>query len=415
MNPNPKNYRSAALKWFIPVAAELLLTAACSAQQYDLLLRGGHVIDPRNRIDAPRDVAVADGQIAAVASAIPPDQARQVIDVRGLHVAPGFIDLHAHVALRPTAILADRSLKAGVTTVVSAGDAGWRTFNELRKIAIEPSKTRVLVFLNISGGGMVADNDLEDMLPAVVADFIGKNRDVVVGIKTAHWRRPTWESVDRAIEAGRLAAGPVMIDFGTFFPTWRPFEELVGQRMRPGDIYTHLYLSAVPMLDQDNRLRPYLREAQQRGVIFDLGHGKGSFAYWQAVPATRDGFWPNTISTDSHTGSVNSGMKDMANVMSKILNLGLPLAEVIARATWAPAQAIRRPELGHLTVGVGADVAVFRLRRGQFGFYDVQGGRMTGDRKIECELTLRDGFVVWDLNGISMRPWEDNPRDAPYK
>lgn len=277
---------------------------------------------------------------------------------------------------------------------------------------INPSQTRVLAFLNIVGTGMGRNQqDLGDMEPAVTAKFVRAHARYIVGIKTAHSSSPTWEVVDRALAAARLADVPLMVDFGTFYRQ-RPFEELVGQRLRPGDIYTHTYLPSVPMLDEQGRLRPYLLEAQRRGVIFDAGHGQGSFSYRQAVPATRDGFWPNSISTDPHGGSMNRGMKDMAHVMSKFLNLGLPLPEVIARSTWAPAEIIRRPALGHLSVGAEADVTVFAVRRGKFGFYDVLGGRVSGDKKIECELTLREGEVVWDLNGISMDAWEKIPVGA---
>jgi len=403
--------------WPLAFAAAVLGAATAVAQPYDLLLKGGHVIDAKNNLDAPRDVAIAGRRVVAVSASIAPDQAKQVVDVSGLYVAPGFIDLHAHVYTsgRDNGVWADSSLRAGVTTVVSAGDAGWRNFDDFKKTIILRSQTRVLAFLNIAGGGMGgAENKLEDLSPQATADFIAKNRDLIVGIKTAHWRFPTWDTVELSLEAGRLADVPIMVDFGTFFPQSRPFEELVGKRLRPGDIYTHLYLPAVPMLDAEGRLRPYLLEAQRRGVIFDAGHGKGSFAYWQAVPATRDGFWPNTISTDVHKGSANAGMKDMANVMSKFLNLGLPLPEVIARSTWAPAQAIRRPALGHLSVGTGADIAVFGVRTGKFGFFDVHGGARSGDRLIEVELTLRDGAVVWDLNARSMPPWQSISKDPPY-
>lgn len=402
------------------------MAVALPAQEYDLLLKGGHLIDPKNQIDAPRDIALAGGRVAAVSANLDRGRAREVIDVSGLYVAPGFIDLHAHVftgfdskmvtggGLK--SMWADGfTLRAGVTTAVDAGSSGWRNFPAFRETIIERSVTRVLAFLSIVGhGNNRTQQDLTDMDPRLTADHILRHRDVLVGVKTAHWRAPTWDAVQRALEAGRLAEVPIMVDFGTFFPQ-RPFEELVGKVLRPGDIYTHLYLPAVPMLDERGRLRPYLLEAQRRGVIFDAGHGQGSFAYRLAVPATRDGFWPNSISTDIHAGNINRGMKDMANVMSKFLNLGLPLPEVVARSTWAPARIISREDLGHLSVGAGADIAVFGVRTGKFGFYDIYGGRASGDRKIECELTLRDGAVVWDLNGISMDPWESLPPDAPYR
>lgn len=396
-------------------------------QPYDILLKGGHLLDAKNQIDALQDVAIARGRVAAVAANIAPDQARKVIDVTGLYVAPGFIDLHTHVftGIEPRntigggvhSMWADGfTLRAGVTTAVDAGSSGWRNFPAFQQYIIKPSQTRILAFLNIVGYGMSRNQqDLGDVDPAVTAQFIREHRRVIVGVKTAHWRYPTWDIVERALEAGRLADVPIMVDFGTFYPLQRPYEELVGKILRPGDIYTHVFLPSVPMLDSQGRVRPYLLEAQRRGVIFDAGHGAGSFSYRQAVPATRDGFWPNSISTDLHAGNINRGMKDMANVMSKFLNLGLPLPEVIARTTWAPAQIIKRSDLGHLSVGAGADIAVFGVRTGKFGFYDIVGGRATGDRKIECELTLRDGQVVWDLNGISMDPWEALPANARNK
>lgn len=398
------------------------------AQDYDLLLKGGHVIDPKNDIDGLMDVAITDGRVTAVEANIDVNQSKQTIDVAGFYVTPGFIDIHAHVFTGSNSQMVTGgglksmysdgfTLRAGVTTAVDAGSSGWRNFSTFRENIIDSDQieTRILAFLNITGYGHRRGHDLDDMNPRITAEVIRMNPDKIVGIKACHWRSPTWENVDLALEAGRLADVPIMVDFGTFFPEDRPFEELVGERLRPGDIYTHLYLPSVPMLDQENRLRPYLLDAQRRGVIFDAGHGQGSFAYWQAVPATRDGFWPNTISTDIHAGNINRGMKNMANVMSKFLNLGLSLQEVIARSTWAPAQAIQRPELGNLTPGSGADITVFNLRKGNFGFYDIYGGRAAGDRKIEVELTLRDGVVVWDLNGISMDPWQELSPDSPYR
>ncbi|MGC8792209.1 MAG: amidohydrolase family protein, partial [Bryobacteraceae bacterium] len=221
---------------------------------------------------------------------------------------------------------------------------------------------------------------------------------------------PDWVAVDRAIEAGRLAGLPVMVDFGAFLAE-RPFQQLVLEKLRPGDIYTHTYLAAVPMLDDEGQVLPYLFAARKRGVIFDLGHGGGSFVFRQAAPAMRQGFPPDTISTDLHVGSMNAGMKDMLNVMSKMLNLGMSLEEVILRSSWRPAQVIHREELGHLTPGAPADVAVLALRYGSFGFVDVYGARLRGDRKLEAELTIRDGRVVWDLNGISRTDWNRLPRD----
>jgi dihydroorotase len=206
------------------------------------------------------------------------------------------------------------------------------------------------------------------------------------------------------VEAGTLAHVPVMVDFGTFRPE-RPYQELVLQHLRPGDISTHMYLNYVPMLDEQGKLLPYLNEARKRGVIFDVGHGSGSFLFRQAGPAIRQGFIPDSISTDLHVSSMNSGMKDMLNVMSKMLNLGAPLDQVIAQSTWHPAREIHREELGNLDVGADADVTVLRIERGDFGFVDSFGARLRGNQRLLAELTVRDGLVVWDENGISRDDW----------
>ena len=180
------------------------------------------------------------------------------------------------------------------------------------------------------------------------------------------------------------------------------------EKLRPGDILTHTFAHVngrIPIVNDDGKLEPYVKQAQNRGVIFDVGHGGGSFLFEQAIPAMEQGFRPNTISTDLHTGSMNGGMKDMLNVMSKFLNMGMNLQEVIAASTWEPAQVIKRNDLGHLSEGAVADIAIFSVREGNFGYIDVRRKRMDGTKKLECELTVRDGAVVYDLNGISSPIW----------
>jgi dihydroorotase len=196
-----------------------------------------------------------------------------------------------------------------------------------------------------------------------------------------------------------------MVDFATFRPE-RPFQDLVLKHLRPGDIYTHTYLRAVPMLDDKGKVLPYLFEAKKRGIIFDVGHGGGSFSWKQAIPAVKQGFLPDSISTDLHTDSMNAGMKDMLNVMSKFINMGVPLEQVIACSTWHPAREIHHEELGHLSVGDDADIAVLRLVQGDFGFVDSARLRMKGTQKLIAEMTIRDGRVVWDLNGMSSQDWD---------
>jgi len=348
-------------------ATVLLLSAAAAfAQQqpYDLLLKGGHVIDPRNGINAVRDVAISKQRIAAVAANIPASQARKVVNVAGLYVTPSLIDLHAHVfqgtegkglaggnsSIHPDSF----ALKNGVTTLVDAGSSGRRNFAVFKKDVIDKSRSRVLALLNIGGMGMtggadeqnVADRDAE-----AAAALAKAERKTIVGFKVAHCRGADWTPVERGVQAGTLASIPVMIDFGEFRPE-RPFQDLVLKKLRPGDIYTHCFYPPVPMLDDKGVLMPYLRDARKRGIIFDVGHGGAAFEFRQAVPAVKQGFPPDPISTDVHSGSINAGMKDQLNVMSKFLNMGMTVEDIILRSTWNPAKIIKRErQIGHLSVG----------------------------------------------------------------
>lgn len=402
----------------------LICTAAlCSAQNYDLLIRGGHVIDPKNNLDGVADVAVSGERIAAVGADLDVSKAKQVVDARGLYVTPGLVDLHVHVfhstgiadawagdnSIAPDAF----SFRTGVTTMVDAGSSGWRNFESLKHSVIDRARTRVLALINIAGLGMITDiveQHPEDMKPDEVARLAKKYKDIVVGVKSAHYQKPGWESVDLAIQAGKLAGIPIMVDFGYFLPE-RPYWQLVTQRLRPGDISTHCFRGPVPWVDQQGKLYPYLYQARERGVKFDVGHGGGSFVFRNAVPAVAAGFYPDSISTDLHTGSMNGGMIDMPATMSKFLAMGMPLAAVIKASTWNPAQMIHRPELGHLTVGADADVAVWNLMQGAFGYADASSGRLTGKRRLFCELTLRAGRVSWDWNARVGTDYKKLPPD----
>jgi len=394
------------------------VTVASAQRRYDLLLKGGHVVDAKNHVSAQRDVAIAGGKIAAVTDNIPASSADKVVDVSGLYVIPGLVDIHTHVmtmsGLRGSLVedqnvWADsHTFRSGVTTVVDAGSSGWRNFPEQKARILDHSRTRILAMLNIVGSGQAGgdkEQDTTDMDPKATAEMAKRYPGIVVGIKTAHFRGPEWTAVDRAVEAGRLANVPVMVDFGTFRPE-RPYQELVEKRLRPGDISTHMYVPAAPILDDHGRVLSYLFAARKRGVIFDLGHGGGSFLFRQAVPAVAQGFVPDSISTDLHTESMNAGMKDMLNVMSKLLNMHVGLDDLIGMATWHPAREIKRPDLGHVSVGAPADIAVLRLEQGKFGFVDSYGARLAGTQKLVCELTVREGLVVWDLNGITRTDWD---------
>jgi dihydroorotase len=392
-------------------------------QPPNLLIRGGHVIDARNGIDGVMDVSIVGGKIAGVAAKIDPPPGARIVDASGLYVVPGLIDIHAHVFFGTekdsylsngdSAVPPDNhSFRNGQTTLVDVGGAGWRNFPQFKEQVIDRARTRVLSFINIVGSGMKggpAEQNLADMDAKLTAMRIRQNRGVIVGIKVAHYSGPEWEPVTRAVAAGKETEVPVMIDFGNNTPP-QSLEDLLMKHLRPGDILTHTYAHVrgrTPIVDESGKVRPYVLQARERGVIFDVGHGGGSFLYRQAVPATKQGFYPDVISTDLHTGSMNSGMKDILSTMSKFLNLGMPLADVIKANTAKAAEVIKRPDLGHLGVGAEADLAVLNLRRGKFGFIDTGGGKMMGDQKLECELTIKGGQVMWDLNGISRPLWSE--------
>jgi len=396
----------------------LLANSLFAQTQYDLLLKGAHVIDPKNKRDSVQDVAIRDGLIAAVARDIPAKQARKAINISGLYLVPGLIDLHSHVfagsdgvglAGGEASIFPDAfALRVGVTTVVDAGSSGRRNFAHFKSTVIDRARTRVLAFLNIGGVGMPGDaqeQNVADMDAKAAAQLAIANRDIIVGIKVAHYQGPDWTPVERGVEAGAIAKIPVMVDFGEFRPE-RPFQELVLKKLRPGDIYTHAFYAPVPMLDEQGHLLPYLFEARKRGILFDVGHGGAAFEFRQAVPAVKQGFPPDSISTDVHSGSINSGMKDQLNVMSKFLNMGMSLYDVVACSTWNPARIIHREQLGHLSVGAIADVAVLRLDKGQFAFVDSFGARMDGSQNLVGELTVASGRVVYDLNGRTRDRWD---------
>jgi dihydroorotase len=390
------------------------------AQSYDIVVTGGHVIDAKNNIDKVMDVAIKDGRIVQVANNIDAKLATQVVNAKGMYVTPGLIDLHAHVffGTEPdhylsngmVAVVPDGfTFRVGITTVVDAGGAGWKSFPIFKKNIIDNSQTRVLSFLNIVGEGMRGGayeqnvNDMDAKLSAIVAK---QYKDYVVGFKVAHYNGTEWTPVDRAVEAGKLANVPVMVDFGVSTPPLS-IEELYMKHLRPGDIYTHTYtllegnVRETVVDTSTNKVKPFIWDAKKRGIIFDVGYGGASFNFTQAIPALKQGFYPNTISTDLHTGSMNTSMKNQLDVMSKFLLMGMALNEVIKASTWAPAQVIKHEELGNLSVDAIADVAVLNLRQGNFGFYDKTGYKVEGKQKFECEMTIKDGKIVYDLNGIA--------------
>lgn len=410
---------------YILIWALLVFPTTVQAQQYDLLLKGGHVIDPKNGVDNLADVAIKDGKIANISQNISETDGQSVVDVSGKFVTPGLIDIHSHNfhGTDPNTYLSNGlsalppdgfTFRSGVTTAVDVGGAGWKNFQQFKEQVINQSRTRILSFINIIGDGMsgLPEQSLNNMDPKLTGLAARRNPEIV-GVKIAHYSGHDWEPYRRAVEAGEYAEIPVMVDFGNADPHL-PLEELFLDVLRPGDIFTHMYggnaggySGRQSIIDLEGKLRSRMTEAQRKGIIFDVGFGGGSFFYDVAVPATEQDFWPNTISTDIHTGSMNGGMKTMLNVVSTLMNLGMSLQDAIEASTWKPAQVIQREDLGHLSEGSEADIAVFSLINGEFGFMDSRRNALSGSQKLETELTLRAGNVVWDLNGIAATQWEE--------
>jgi dihydroorotase len=410
------------LKKLLACSALVLASSAAMAQPlpaYDLLLRGGHVIDAKNHIDAVMDVAIKDGKIAQVAPNLKSADAIKTIDVKGMYVTPGLIDLHTHnytgtgergsyagdLSIRPDGF----TFRSGVTTVIDAGCAGWRNFEDFKDRIIDRSKTRILAMLNIVGAGMRGgkyEQNTFDMDGEATAKMAARYPGLIIGIKTAHFEGPEWTPVEQAVIAGTKANIPVMVDFGADRPT-RPLYDLLTKKLRPGDIYTHMY-SGLRQEQDPKTLGPSRAfiEGRARGIYFDAGTGGGSFKYSLAVPMIKQGFKPDSLSTDLHVSSMNSATKDILNVASKFMAIGLSLQEVIADMTANPAREIRHEEYGNLSVGSVADVAVLSLQKGRFGFTDMVNGKVEGTQKLVAELTLKDGKIVYDLNGLESLAWD---------
>ena len=409
------------------IALSLIVCTSTFAQSptpsYDLLLHGGHVLDDKNHIDAIMDVAIKDGKIAKVAAHIPSTDALKTIDAKGLYVTPGLIDIHVHVYAgtgERGSYAGDNSIppdgftfRAGVTTVVDAGCSGWKNFEDFKDRIVDRSKTRVLVMLNIVGSGMRGDNyeqNTADMDGEATAQMALKYPETIVGIKTAHFGGPEWKPVEQAVIAGTKANIPVMVDFGTNHPETRPLYDLLNKKLRPGDIYTHMY-SGLRQEQDPQTLGPSKAfiDGRKRGIYFDLGTGGGSFKFSLAVPMVKAGFIPDSISTDLHIGSMNGATKDALNVASKMMAIGLSVKEVVTEMTSHPAHEIKREDLGNLSEGSIADVSVLRVEKGKFGFTDMVNTRIDGSEKLVCELTIKDGKIVYDLNGMEAGLWNAPP------
>lgn len=388
------------------------------AQSYDLLIKNGHIIDPGNNIDGLLDIAVVNGKIAKIGPKISEKSSKKVVDAKGMYVVPGMIDIHTHVFVgADPGTFADGSLsvspddftlRSGVTTVVDAGTAGWRNFPVFKSQVIDHSKTRILAFINIFGSGMIGSPQEQDTLnisEQMTYEILQKYKDIIVGTCIGHYKYPSSMPFEAAESVAKKADLPLLVE--CHLPELSLKQQL--ERMRAGDIMTHAYEEISErdhFVGPDGKVRSEVMEAKKRGILFDLGHGGAGFWFSQAIPAMKQGLVIHSFGTDLHRFSINAGMKDFMNVTSKFLALGMSLNEVVRRATWFPAQSIKRPDLGSLSVGNTADITVFSIRAGDFGFVDAGGNRIRGDQKMQAELTLRAGNIVWDLNGISAREFK---------
>jgi dihydroorotase len=422
---------------------------AANAAKYDLLLVNGHVIDPANNIDAKGWVAIRGGVIAGVGEGSGADAgaaaagaaaagavavagvAEKVVDVGGGSIVPGLIDIHSHVyPLLPRAdekqlltVDADTTmLRSGVTTTVDVGTAGWRDFLNFKESVIDKAVVRVLALVNVASKGMIgmdSEQDPAQLHPEITAEVARQYSDVVVGIKAAHYwvgkpfdaDHTPWASADNGLRAAELCDMPLMIDFQpNYEQPGRTYEDLILKKLRPGDIHTHVFAKQFPVIGDDGKVLPHMWEARKRGVFFDVGHGAGSFWFRNGQRALDDGFYPDTLSTDMHVSSVRFAALDQLQVMSKFMNMGMPLHEVVMRSTSEAARLIRRqPELGSLGVGRCADVAVLRVLKGDFGYVDCGFAKICGDSKLDCLMTVRGGNIVYDPNGLSLPKWQDAP------
>lgn len=379
---------------------------------YDLLIKGGHVIDAANDIDAQMDLAIAGRVVAAVEPEIPESHTRRVVDASGMYVIPGLIDIHAHTTGFSGAMFPEEMcFPYGVTTMVDCGGSGWRTFDQFNNDVIKKSKVRVFALLNIVGQGMEGDveQDINDMDAEATAAKIRQRSDIIVGVKVAHYQGRGWESIDRGVEAARLSDSFCLVDQNAK-PT-RPFDEML-KRLRPGDGVTHCFGYGKPMIGNDGKVKPHYIEARARGVKFDVGHGNNSFSFSMAVPAIEQGFPPDTISTDMHRMSLHTSRAPMTEVMSKFLAMGMPIAEVIARSTWEPAKWINHTELGTLTPGALADIAVLEFQDRPAGLSDSgpTGYRiMKAEGRLITQLTIKDGAVQFDYDGLAKDDWSETP------
>jgi dihydroorotase len=377
--------------------------------RFDLVLKGGHLLDPAAGVDARRDVGFAAGRVAAVDADIPRDAARQVVDVGGAHVAPGLVDLHAHafIAGHDLGIETDPICAAtGVTTLCDAGSTGAANFTGLREYVMARAETRVLAFLHLSAIGLshlgVGEHAfLEYFDPDLAAGVAREHRDVILGIKVREQVEVVGghglEPLRRGIRAAEAAGLPVIVHVNN--PPAEYGEVLA--LMRPGDIVSHfLHGRGSGILDAACRIKPAVQEARRRGIVFDVAHGRNHVNFPVARRAFEQGFYPDTISSDLTRPGRAGIVKDLPTTLSKFLSLGMPLGDVVRAATATPARAIGRSgDLGTLRPGAAGDAAVFAIEEGRFPYQDADGHTLEGGRRWTPRLTVRAGRVWWRVPG----------------
>ncbi len=386
---------------------ELLEAQSQSTARYDLVIKGGRVVDPAQGLSEERDVAISGNKITRVAKTIAATDARQVLNARDKIVTPGLIDIHVHVydGVAPLGIPADPNCIAkGVTTVVDAGSAGAHTFPGFRRYVINVVDTRVYALLNISVVGQSSystDNPYGELLdlrfanPKLAIQTIEKNRDVILGVKVRLTRNIAGDHDLEALKLAREAADavrlPLMVHIGG---TFSPLKDILAM-LSKGDVVTHCFRGGEGgILDATGRVLPEVRAAVERGVHLDVGHGAGSFSFDTAEKALKQELFPGTISSDLHHYNVNGPVFDLATTLSKFLHLGLTLDQVIERAATNPANTFRFANgLGTLREGAVADVAVFDLSEGNFEFFDTLGQNRLGHRKLLPVATVKAGRI----------------------
>lgn len=369
---------------------------------YDLLIRGGHLIDPSCGHDGPADIAVSGGRVAAVAPQIDPGLAHEVIAAAGQIVTPGLVDLHTHIYWGVTywGVEADPlAARSGVTSWVDAGSAGAYSFPGFRRYVRDAGRARVFCLLNLTAVGLIAPTgefaNLDYCDVDLAAQTVEANRDMIVGIKARIDANTTRGAGLRPLELARALADRVGLPLMVHIASGPPAIADIAALLRPGDILTHCFTGlSQGLLGADGRMAPLARELRARGVILDIGHGGGSFSYEVAEQAMAEGLPPDVISSDVHQLSVQGPMFDLPTTLAKFLNLGMSLYDVIDRATRRPAAAIGRPDLGTLAPGAPADIAIFRLERGDFSFYDSEMRKRAGELRLACAHTLVGGAIL---------------------